>query len=61
VYELFQPAFAKRDKKQTMIDLQGISTNCFKNQVGSVHFSNMEANTRSATWNHDFAKRSFSK
>ncbi len=27
------PAFAKRDKKQTMIDLRGISTNWFKNQL----------------------------
>jgi hypothetical protein len=29
----FKPAFAERDKKQTMIDLQGISTNWFKNQL----------------------------
>ncbi len=29
----FKPAFAKRDKKQTMIDLRGISTNWFKNQL----------------------------
>jgi hypothetical protein len=28
----FKPAFAKRDKKQTMIDLRGIATNWFKNQ-----------------------------
>ncbi len=29
----FKPAFAKRDKKQTMIDLKGISTNWFKIQL----------------------------
>jgi hypothetical protein len=29
----FKPAFAKRDKKQTMIDLRGISTNWFKTVV----------------------------
>jgi hypothetical protein len=28
----FKPAFVKRDEKQTMIDLRGISTNWFKNQ-----------------------------
>ncbi len=28
----FKPAFAERDKKQTMTDLRGISSNCFKNQ-----------------------------
>ncbi len=28
-----KPAFAKRDKKQTMIDIRGISTNWFKNQL----------------------------
>jgi hypothetical protein len=28
----FKPAFAKRDKKHTMTDLPGISTNWFKNQ-----------------------------
>jgi hypothetical protein len=28
----FKPAFAKRDKKQAMIDLRGILTNWFKNQ-----------------------------
>jgi hypothetical protein len=28
----FEPAFAERDKKQAMIDLQGISSNWFKNQ-----------------------------
>jgi hypothetical protein len=26
-----KPAFAKRDKKQTLIDIRGISTNRFKN------------------------------
>jgi hypothetical protein len=29
----FNPAFAERDKKQTMIDLRGISQNWFKNQI----------------------------
>jgi hypothetical protein len=29
----FKPAFAARDKKQTMIDLRGISANWFKNQL----------------------------
>jgi hypothetical protein len=28
----FNPAFFERDKKQTIIDLRGISTNWFKNQ-----------------------------
>ncbi len=28
----FKPAFAKRDEKQTMIDLRRISTNWFKNR-----------------------------
>ncbi len=28
-----KPAFAKREKKQTMIDLRGILTNWFKNQL----------------------------
>jgi hypothetical protein len=27
----FKPAFAERDKKQTMTDLRGISANWFKN------------------------------
>ena len=31
--ERFKPAVAERDKKQTMIDLRGISTNWFKNQL----------------------------
>ncbi len=31
----FKPAFAERDKKQTMIDLRGISPNWFKNQLCS--------------------------
>ncbi len=30
--ERFKPAFAERDKKQTMIDLRGFSTNWCKNQ-----------------------------
>jgi hypothetical protein len=30
--ERFKPAFAERDKKQTMLDLRGISTNWFENQ-----------------------------
>jgi hypothetical protein len=30
--ERFNPAFAERDKKQTMVDLRGRSTNWFKNQ-----------------------------
>jgi hypothetical protein len=30
--ERFKPAFIERDKKQTMIDLRGISSNWFKNQ-----------------------------
>jgi|LakMenEpi03Aug12_release.lakeMendotaPanAssembly.Ray.scaffolds.fasta_scaffold2500607_1 hypothetical protein len=30
---LFKPAFAKRDEKQAMIDLRGISTNWLKNQL----------------------------
>jgi hypothetical protein len=29
----FKPAFAQRDKKQTMIDIRKISTNWFKNQL----------------------------
>ncbi len=29
----FKPAFAEKDKKQTMIDLRGISTNWFKSQL----------------------------
>jgi hypothetical protein len=29
----FKPALAKRDKKQTMIDLRGTSTNWFENQL----------------------------
>jgi hypothetical protein len=29
----FKPAFSERDKKQTIIDLRGISTNWFKNQL----------------------------
>jgi hypothetical protein len=29
----FKPAFTERDKKQTMIDLRGISTNWLKNQL----------------------------
>ncbi len=29
----FNRAFAKRDNKQTMTDLRGISTNWFKNQL----------------------------
>jgi hypothetical protein len=33
--ERFKPAFAERVKKQTMIDLGGISTNWFKNQLCS--------------------------
>jgi hypothetical protein len=31
--ERFKPAFAERDKKQTMINLRGIPTNWFKNQL----------------------------
>jgi hypothetical protein len=29
----YKPAIAERDKKPTMIDLRGISTNWFKNQL----------------------------
>jgi hypothetical protein len=29
----FKPAFSERNKKQTIIDLRGISTNWFKNQL----------------------------
>jgi hypothetical protein len=29
----FEPSFVDRDKKQTRIDLRGISTNWFKNQL----------------------------
>jgi hypothetical protein len=32
----FKPAFAKRDKKQTMTDLRGISTNWVKNQENQI-------------------------
>jgi hypothetical protein len=31
--ERFKPAFAERNYKQTMIDLRGISTNRFNNQL----------------------------
>jgi hypothetical protein len=31
--ERLKPALGERDKKQTMIDLRGISTNWFKNQL----------------------------
>ncbi len=31
--ERFKPAFAERDKKQTMTDLRGISKNWLKNQL----------------------------
>jgi hypothetical protein len=34
----FKPAFAEGDKKQTMIDLRGISTNWFNNQFLSLLF-----------------------
>jgi hypothetical protein len=30
---MLKPAFAERDKKQTMTDLRGISTNWFENQL----------------------------
>jgi hypothetical protein len=33
--ERFKPAFAERDRKQTMINLRGISPNWFKNQLCS--------------------------
>jgi hypothetical protein len=36
-----KPAFAERDKKQTMIDLRGISTNWFKSP--STRFSRLQA------------------
>jgi hypothetical protein len=40
----FKPAFAKRDWKQTVIDLRGISTNWFKNQLcPSIRLSRMRA------------------
>jgi hypothetical protein len=29
----FKPTFVKRAWKQTMIDLQGVSTSCFKNKL----------------------------
>jgi hypothetical protein len=42
--ERFKPAFAERDKKQTMIDLRGISTNWFKNQLRpSIRLSRLRA------------------
>ena len=42
--ERFKPAFAERVKKQTMIDLQGISTNWFKNQLcSSIRLSRLRA------------------
>jgi hypothetical protein len=39
-----KPAFAERDKKQTMIDLRGIFTNWFKNQLcpSTIHTKRME-------------------
>jgi hypothetical protein len=40
----FKSAFAQRDKKQTMIDLQGISISWFKNQLyPSICFSGLRA------------------
>jgi hypothetical protein len=39
-----KPAFAEIDKKQTMIDLRGISTNWFENQLcSSIRFSRLRA------------------
>jgi len=39
-----KPAFAERDKKQTMIDLRGISTNLLKNQLRpSIRLSKLRA------------------
>jgi hypothetical protein len=46
----FKPAFAKRDKKQTMIDLRGISTNCMvKKPVMSIHKAFKTAGSESWT------------
>jgi hypothetical protein len=40
----FKPAFARRDKKQAMLDLRGISTNWFKNQlIRSTRLSRLRA------------------
>ncbi len=42
-----KPAFAKRDKKQTMIDLRGISTNWLKNQLcSSIRLSRLRAQSK---------------
>jgi hypothetical protein len=40
----FKPACAERDKRQTMIDLRGISTNWLKNQLcPSIKLSRLRA------------------
>ncbi len=40
----FKPVFSERDQKQTMIDLRGISTNWFKNQLcHSIRISRLRA------------------
>jgi hypothetical protein len=40
----FKSAFDRRDKKQTMIDLRGISKNRFKNQLcPSIRLSRLRA------------------
>jgi hypothetical protein len=41
---MFKLAFAERDKKQTMIDLRGISINWFENQLcPSIRLSRLRA------------------
>jgi hypothetical protein len=40
----FKPVFAESDRKQTMIDLRGISTNWFKNKLcSSIRYSRLRA------------------